>query len=124
MNMGMSRMMGSKGRHASMLEAAYAAKMKMHAPDDFENRALKSMGASAKRWANSAEGRVVNVASKKPAPGGDGAKNRAKLDAILNGTAKQTTTEKNSARLAAINSSKPQTAGEKNRAALAALLRD
>lgn len=123
MNMGMSRMMGGKGRHASMISTAYAAKMKLHAPGDFEMRACQSLQASAKRWAASPEARAVNVASKKPAPSSQGAKNRAALDAALNGPAKQTATEKNRATIAAINAG-PVTAGKRNQATLAALMRD
>lgn len=124
MNMGMSRIVGSKGRYASMLSAAYSAKLEMRVSDDFQMRSCQAMQASAKRWANSTEGRAPNVASKKPALGSNGAKNRATLDAALNGPKSLTANDRNRATLAAINATKPQNSSEKNRAILAAMLRD
>jgi hypothetical protein len=107
MNIGMR---GSKGKISSLIQDAVCAKM---------GGIPHGVPPSAKRWANSAEGKraiASRSASKKSMAG---AKNRAALDAALK---PESTSERNRATPSAYGASSGQSVSQKNRAALNAAM--
>lgn len=107
MNIGMR---GSKGKISSLIQDAVFAKM---------GGIPFGVPASAKRWANSAEGKAAKASALASKKSTASAKNRAVLEAALK---PQASREKNRATLAAFNVPSNQSGSQKNRAALAAAL--